>query len=372
MKKYIWESKNWHKFEYDHKIIMELLSKARLAQGNLLGKVSSLDIRLETEAQAEILVEEAVRTAEIEGMKLNREAVRSSVAVKLGLPHVVGMKTERNADGLIDVLLDAIRFHNKPLTLKRLNGWQAALFPTGYSGLHKIRAGELRGNAPMRVVSGPLGREKIHFEAPPQPQMKNEVNLFLNWWNNSFRKTDGILRAAAAHLRFVTIHPYEDGNGRLARALTDMALAQDEKSNIRFYSLSSQIMKRRNDYYSILEKIQNCRTDITNWFVWFLDTFTKAVEDSQNIVANVFRKAEFWKRHIRTILNERQRKVIEKLFESYPEGFKYGLTTRKYVSIAKTSRATAFREMDDLKEKGIIRYVGGKGRSVRYEINWKV
>ena len=180
----------------------------------------------------------------------------------------------------------------------------------------------------------------------------------------------------------MTIHPYEDGNGRLARALTDMALAQDEKNNVRFYSISSQIMKKRNEYYTILEKVQeakhsrplgqNCRTDITNWFVWFLDTFTKAVENSQNIVANVFRKAEFWKKHSRTILNERQRKVIEKLFESAPEGFKGGLTTRKYVSIAKTSRATAFREMDDLKEKGIIRYVGGKGRSVRYEINWKV
>lgn len=371
MKKYIWESKNWHKLEYDHKIIMELLSKARLVQGNLLGKVSSLDIRLETEAQAEVLVEETVRTAEIEGMKLNRDSVRSSVAVKLGLPHGVGIKTERNADGLIDVLLDAIRFHDKSLTLKRLSGWQAALFPTGYSGLHKIRTGELRGNAPMRVVSGHIGREKIHFEAPPQMQMKNEIKLFIDWWNNSFGKTDGILRAAAAHLRFVTIHPYEDGNGRLARALTDMALAQDEKCNVRFYSLSSQIMKERNEYYTILEKVQNCRQDVTKWFVWFLDTFTKAVEDSQNIIASVFRKVEFWKEHTHTILNERQRKVIEKLFESGLEGFKGGLTTRKYVNIAKTSRATAFREMDDLKKKGIIRYIGGKGRSVSYDIDWK-
>ncbi|HAM38511.1 MAG TPA: DUF4172 domain-containing protein [Elusimicrobia bacterium] len=370
MKKYIWESKNWHKFEFDYKTIMELLSKARLIQGNLLGKVSALDIHLETEAQAAVLVEEAVRTAEIEGMKLNRNAVRSSVAIKLGLPHGFGVKIERNVDGLVDVLLDAIRSHNKPLTLKRLNGWHAALFQTGYSGLHKIHVAELRDNSPMRVVSGPIGKEKIHFEAPSHTQMKNEIKLFLDWWNCSLGKTDGILRAASAHLRFLTIHPYEDGNGRIARVLTDMALAQDEKSNIRFYSISSQIMKKRNEYYSILEKVQNCRIDVTNWFVWFLETFTKAVDDSQNIIANVFRKAEFWKEHQHTTLNERQRKVIEKLLESDSEGFKGGLTTRKYVGITKTSRATAFREIDDLKEKGIIRYVGGKGRSVSYEINW--
>lgn len=371
MRKYIWETKNWHKLEYEPKALFELLSKARLAQGNLLGKVSSLDIHLETEAQAEVLVEEAVRTSEIEGMKLNRDSVRSSVALKLGLPHGVGIRTDRNANGLIDVLLDAIRFHKKPLTLKRLNGWQAALFSTGYSGMHKIRVGELRGNAPMRVVSGPMGREKIHFEAPPQSQMKNELKLFLDWWNHSFGKTDGILRAAAAHLRFVTIHPYEDGNGRIARALTDMALAQDENSNVRFYSLSSQIMKRRTEYYSILERVQDCRADATDWFAWFLNTFIRAVEDSQNIIANVFRKVKFWKDHSHTILNERQRKVIEKLLEFGLEGFEGGLTTRKYVSMAKTSRATAFREMNDLNEKGMIRYVGGKGRSVRYEINWK-
>jgi len=371
MRKYIWEIKNWHRFAVNHKILFELLSKARHVQGNLLGKVSALDISLETEAQAEVLVEETVRTAEIEGMQLNRDAVRSSVAVKLGLPHGVGIKTERNADGLIDVLLDAIRSYKKPLTLKRLNGWNAALFPTGYSGMHKINVGKLRGNSPMRVVSGPIGREKIHYEAPPQAQMKNEIKLFLDWWNHSFGKVDGILRAAMTHLRFVTIHPYEDGNGRITRALTDMALAQDENSNVRFYSLSSRIMKRRTEYYSMLENVQNCRADATDWFVWFLNTFISAVENSQDIIANVFRKVEFWKDHSRTILNEKQKKVLEKLLEFGPGGFEGGLTTRKYAGITKTSRATAFREMNDLKEKGMICYVGGKGRSVRYEINWK-
>jgi len=182
---------------------------------------------------------------------------------------------------------------------------------------------------------------------------------------------DGILRAAMAHLRFVTIHPYEDGNGRIARALTDMALAQDEKSNVRFYSISSRIMKRRDDYYRVLEDVQNCRVAVTGWFVWFLGTFVNAVEDSQNIVAHVFQRAEFWKAHAQTPLNERQRKVVQKLLESGPRGFEGGLTTRKYAGMTKASRATAFREIDDLREKDIIRYVGGKGRSVRYDLNWK-
>jgi Fic family protein len=225
------------------------------------------------------------------------------------------MKKDRNADGLIDVLLDAIRLHNKLLSINRLNGWQAALFPTGYSGLIKIRVGELRGNAPMQVISGPIGKEKVHFEAPPLDIMKNELNLFINWWNTSLWKMDGILRAASAHLRFVTIHPYEDGNGRIARALTDMALAQDENSIVRFYSISSQIMKNREKYYRILEDIQRCRIDVTNWFVWFLNTFIQAVENSNNIIAFVFQKAEFWKKHSQKQINERQRKVIQKLLE---------------------------------------------------------
>ncbi|MBI4651202.1 DUF4172 domain-containing protein [Candidatus Desantisbacteria bacterium] len=226
MTKYIWQKKDWYDFNYDHKALIELLAKARLMQGNMLGKMSLLDINQEIEAQAEVLIEEAVRTAEIEGMSLNRDAVRSSVAMRLGLPHGVNIK-DRNADGLVEVLLDAIHFNEKPLTQERLNAWQAALFPTGYSGLKKIRTGELRGHDPMRVISGPIGKEKMHFEAPPAQQIKKELSHFINWWNDSSDKMDGMLRAAAAHLRFITIHPYEDGNGRIARALTDMALSQD-------------------------------------------------------------------------------------------------------------------------------------------------
>lgn len=369
MKKYIWEIPNWDDFKYDPKSLIESLAKVRRAQGNLLGRISLLDLNEEIEAQSEVLVEEAVRTAEIEGMLLNREAVRFSVAVRLGLPHGIIVK-DRNADGLVEVLLDAIRNNDQPLTLARLNGWQAALFPTGYSGLKKIRTGQLRGDEPMQVVSGPIGKEKIHFAAPPIEQAKQELRLFIDWWNSSLGTMDGILRAAAAHLRFITIHPYEDGNGRIARALTDMALAQDEKLKVRFYSVSSQIMKTRNDYYTVLENVQSCRIEVTQWFLWFLECVDLAIEHSHNIIAHVFRRAEFWKKHTQTQLNERQRKVITKLFEAGPHGFIGGLTTRKYVAMTRTSRATAFREINDLMEKDILRHTAGKGRSVQYEIVW--
>ena len=236
--KYIWDRRNWFDFTYDEAALLRPLSELRKAQGMLIGKTASLDLKLETEAQAAVLVEEAVRTAEIEGQAFNRDAVRSSVAVRLGLPEGVG-PVDRNAEGLVEVLLDAVRFHDGPLTLKRLNRWQAALFPTGYSGLKRIRVGRLRGMELMQVVSGPIGKETVHFEALPRERLEEEMRAFLTWWNDSYERMDGVLRAAAAHLRFVTIHPYEDGNGRLARALTDMALTQDEKSRIRFYSVSS-------------------------------------------------------------------------------------------------------------------------------------
>ncbi len=371
MKKYIWGKKDWHDFKYDHRALIELLAKARLVQGRLLGKITSLGIKLETEAQAEILIEEAVRTAEIEGLNLNRETVRSSVAMRLGLPHGVGIKKDRETEGLIDILLDAIRLKDKPLTIRRLNSWQASLFPTGYSGLHRIRAGKLRLNNPMRVISGPIGSEKVHFEAPPRQMMENELKLFIDWWNTSPGSIDGIIRAAAAHLRFITIHPYEDGNGRIARAITDMALAQDENINMRFYSMSSHIIKKRKEYYHILENVQNCRADVTEWFAWFLNTIIGSIKGSENIISNVFMKSEFWKEHAQTPINERQLKVIHKLLQSGPRGFTGGLTTKKYTGMTKVSRATAYREINDLLKKGIMCYAGGKGRSVRYQINWK-
>lgn len=370
MKKYLWEHPNWFDLKYDAAALIEPLAKARRAQGSLLGKISLLGITLETEAQAEVLVEEAVRTAEIEGMILNRDAVRSSVAVRLGLPSGVSVRHDRNAEGLVDVLLDAIRFHDRPLTLKRLHGWQAALFPTGYSGLHKIRTGKVRGDDPMQVVSGPVGRTKIHFEAPPREQAERELRLFIDWWDRSPDTMDGMLRAAAAHLRFVTIHPYEDGNGRIARALTDMALAQDEKTRMRMYSLSSRIVEAKEEYYTVLEEVQNCRADVTEWFLWFLGNVTAAIERSQGHIAHVFMKSGFWSRHAQTPLSERQKKVVQKLLDAGPGGFEGGLTTRKYVGITKASKMTAYREITDLVEKGVLVHASGKGRSVHYELNF--
>lgn len=365
--KYIWEHKNWFDFKYDEKALLKPLSQLRVLQGKLLGRLASLDLKLETEAQADILVEETVRTAEIEGQKLNRDAVRSSVAVRLGLPKGIGVQ-DRNVNGLVDVLLDAVRFHDKPLTLERLNGWQAALFPSGYSGLRKIGAGKLRGGEPMQIVSGPVGREKVHFEALPKERLDKEMRLFLEWWHSSLGRMDGVLRAATAHLRFVTIHPYEDGNGRLARALTDMALAQDEKMKVRFYSISSEIMRTRKEYYKTLEDVQRCRVDAVEWYLWFIKCVTEAIEYSQDIIGNVFMRIDFWNRHMQTQLNERQKKVLNRILESGPGNFTGGLTTRKYVSITKVSRATAFREISDLLDKRVLRQLPGKGRSVHYDI----
>lgn len=367
--KYIWERKNWYAFACDKAALLEPLSRLRVAQGKLLGRVASLDIALETEAQASVLIEDAMRTSEIEGHKLNPDSVRSSVARSLGLPQGVGAQ-DRIVDGLVDVLLDAVRFYDKPLTLERLNGWQSSLFPSGYSGLHKIRTGALRGNEPMQIVSGPIGKEKVHFEAVPRNQLDEQMRLFLRWWRESIGHTDGILRASAAHLWFVTIHPYEDGNGRLARALTDMSLAQDEKQKIRFYSVSSELMRYREDYYKILEDVQTCRADVTQWHLWFIARVAAAIEQSQKIVGNVFARVDFWRENAQVSLNPRQKKVLSRILESGPGNFTGGLTTRKYVSIAKVSRATAFREISDMLAKNLLRQLPGKGRSVRYDIKW--
>ena len=367
--KYIWEHKKWFDFKYDRAVLLEPLGELRTLQGKLLGRVASLDIKLETEAQADVLVEEAVRTAEIGGQKLNRDAVRSSVAVRLGLPKGLGAH-DRNIDGLVDVLIDAVRCHDKALTLERLNGWQAALFPSGHSGLRSVREGKLRGDEPMQIVSGPIGKERVHFEALPRKRLGEEMKLFLKWWNSSQSYRDGILRAATAHLRFVTIHPYEDGNGRLARALTDMALAQDEKLKVRFYSVSSEIMRTRNEYYKILEDVQRRRVDVTQWYLWFIRCISASIGHSQDIIANVLARVDFWNQHAQTELNKRQKKVLNRILEAGRGNFTGSLTTRKYVSIAKVSRATAFREISDLLDKKILHQLSGKGRSVHYDLVW--
>jgi Fic family protein len=266
--------------------------------------------------------------------------------------------------------LDATRNHEKPLTEERLHGWHAALFPTGYSGMHMIKVGQWRGASSMRVVSGPLGREKVHFEAPPADRIAGEMHRYLAWWEKSRESMEGLLRAAIAHFRFVTIHPFEDGNGRIARALTDMALAEDDGQPLRYYSMSSQVMSERDAYYHVLERCQKGGGEITEWLLWFLGCFSRAIERSEGLLAIVLGKAAFWKIHAQAPLSARQRKVLNRMLDFGRGGFAGGMTTRKYAALAGVSRATAFRELSQLLELGIIKQNPGGGRSASYDLVW--
>jgi Fic family protein len=367
MADYIWQQKEWPRLTWDTAQLLVPLGECRLLQGKLLNKVSCLGFKLEHQAQAEILVEETLKTSAIEGEQLDIRSVRSSVARRLGLPSA-GLPVDRRIDDLVSVLLDATQNFAKPLTPERLWGWQAALFPSGYSGMHRIKVGDWReGAEPMRVVSGPVGKEKVHFEAPPAKRLDEEMRNFLLWWGDSEGKVEGIIRAAVGHFWFVTIHPFEDGNGRIARALTDMALAQDDKQPIRYYSLSAQIMAEREGYYDILESVQKGTCDISAWLAWFLGCFARAIERSDEILNGVFSKSEFWRKHAQDKLTDRQKKVINRLLDEGPGGFEGGLTTQKYLSMTHCSRATAFRELDQLTELGTLRRIG-QGRAVRYEL----
>lgn len=368
--KYIWEHKNWTDFSWSSDELMPYLGQARQAQGKILARVKAFGPSLMSQAQAEILTEEAVQTSAIEGELLKRDSVRSSVIRHLGLEEAGLSAPDRHIDGLVEILLDATQNYDKSLNAKRLYSWHGALFPTGYSGLHKIRVAKWRNQA-MQVVSGSVGKERVHYEAPPADRLDKEMRSFLNWWNKSKGEMEGFLRAGIAHFWFVTIHPFDDGNGRIARALTDMALAQDEKLPMRFYSLSSQIMEERNSYYDILEKSSKGKTDLTAWLRWFLGCSYHAMQKSEIIIGNVLAKAEFWQHHSQTVMNERQRKVVNRLLDTGKGQFEGGLTTRKYASMAKTSRATAFREISDLVEKKVlIQDPKSKGRNVHYDLVW--
>lgn len=369
--KYVWQYERWPHLHWKSKSLLPLIGKARLAQGKLLTKVAHLGFKLGREARVDILTEEAVKTSAIEGERLNRESVRSSVARHLGLPTAGLPPASRSVDGLVEVLLEATQNYDKPLTAARFKRWQAALFPTGFSGLTRIRVGKWRASGqPMQVVSGAVGREKIHYEAPPGDWVEKEIERFLSWWKTSREEEDGLLRSGLAHFYFVTVHPFEDGNGRIARALTDMALAQDEKLATRYYSLSSQIMEERDNYYNVLESCQKGNGDVTEWLCWYLECHARAVEGAQKLIADVLAKTEFWQHHNQAVINERQRKVVNRLLDAGRGGFQGGLTTRKYVSMTKTSRVTAYREISDLLEKGLLHQNPAKGRSASYELNW--
>lgn len=369
MTHYLWQRPEWTSFQWDNESILPRVGQCRLIQGKLLGRIAHLGLPLENHAQMEILVEETLKTAAIEGERLNVDAVRSSVARRLGLP-AVGLPVDRHVDGLVSILMDASANYAEPLTEQRLFGWHATLFPTGYSGMYRITVGHWRGDKPMHVVSGPIGHEKVHYEAPPSDRIPQEMQRFFQWWEKGRGVGEGLLRAAIAHFWFVTLHPFEDGNGRIARALTDMAVAQDDRQPMRYYSLSSQIMAERDAYYDVLERCQKGNGDITEWLEWLLCCFCRAIDRSEILLATVLDKAAFWKTHNQTPFSERQRKVINRLLDAGKGGFEGGLTTRKYVSLAGVSRATAFREMDQLVKAGILKQNPARGRSASYDLNW--
>lgn len=372
MHHYIWQNKNWTNFNWQEEKLLSVLSQTRLNQGKLISKIKALGIDDATKAQAEILIAETVKTAQIEGEQYDLNEVRSSVNRRLGLSFAGLPESKRHIEGLVEVLLDATSNFNRPLTIERLKSWQAALFPTGLSGLRKIRVGEFRDDSqgPMQVVSGPIGREKVHYQAPPAYQLDQEMINFLSWWEQSLGKIDGLIRAGIAHFFFVTIHPFEDGNGRIARALTDMALAQDDDLDKRYYSFSEQIVSSKQAYYQVLEKAQQVDTDITEWLVWFANCFNESLSASGNLLESIFTKVNFWQKHFNIELSSHQKKVINKLLDVGKVNFQGSLTTRKYVSLTKVSRATAYREINDLLKKGILKQNHGKGRSASYDINW--
>jgi len=371
MPQYVWQHPNWPHFTMDYEQLTPQLGRCRHLQGQLFQQVKSLGLDLELKTQLESLTKEAVKTAEIEGELLNPDSVRSSVATRLGLPTGGLPGAPRNVDGLVDVLMDATSCDNKHLTTARLKAWQAALFPTGHSGLFKIITGDWR-TEPMQIVSGRIGREKVHYEAPPADQVNDEIEAFLTWWEGSHpeqENVDPILRAGIAHYWFVAIHPFDDGNGRIGRALADMALAQGEGAAKRCYSLSSTIMENKDSYYKILSHTSNGAGDLTEWLSWFLSCHEHAMQESQTTINKVMGISRFWQNVSHLDMNTRQRKALSKLLEAGEDGFEGGLTAKKYQGMSKSSRATVTRDLVDLVEKGVLA-MEGERRTTKYSLNW--
>ncbi|WP_299983612.1 Fic family protein [Desulfobacula sp.] len=370
--KYIWQTKSWPGLKWDSAKLLKPLGNIRFSQGALITQIKELGFEIQQTARVDVLVEEALKTSAIEGERLDPDAVRSSVGRRLGLPDA-GLKEVRDQkiEGLVEILLDATISYSKEMTLERIWGWHAALFPTGYSGMVKISVGQWRDDSkgPMQVISGPIGQEKVHFEAPPAKKLDKEMQTFISWINEK-NQLDGIIRAGLAHIWFVTIHPFDDGNGRIARTLTDMLLARDENNPKRFYSLSSQIMAERNEYYEILKATQSGTGDITEWLKWFLECMNRAILNSNTLLKKIMTKARFWQNFAQVRLHERQTKVINRLLDAGAGGFEGGLKNKKYIGIAHTSRATAQRELADLVNKGILIKMPGGGRSASYDLDW--
>ena len=362
---YIHERKDWPDFRWDDAVLAVQLAAVRHRQGRLIGRMESLGFALRSEAVLNTLTEDVLKSSEIEGEILDRDQVRSSVARRLGMDIAGLVPADRSVEGVVEMMLDATQHYGSALTDKRLFGWHAALFPTGRSGMRRITVGAWRNDrsGPMQVISGPVGRERVHYEAPAAAQVDNDMSAFLSWFN-ARSDIDPVLKAGAAHLWFVTIHPFDDGNGRIARAIADMQLARSENSRQRFYSMSAQIRQERKAYYEILEATQKGDLDITNWLTWFLTCLSRAFDGAENILAGVLRKASFRETHGRERLNERQRDMLNRLLD----GFEGKLTSSKWASIEKCSPDTALRDINDLLGRKILVRDEGGGRSTSYSL----
>jgi Fic family protein len=365
MNRFIYQHKDWPNFKWDDSQIMNLIGQVRNLQGRLMGKMESLGLELQNEAILDTLTLEVIKSTEIEGEFLNPEQVRSSIARRLGMEIAGSVESDRNVDGMVDMMIDATQNCFKELTAERLFDWHSALFPSGRSGMYKIAVANWRNDSkgPMQVVSGPMGKEKVNFQAPDSVIVPEEMDRFIDWFNIE-EQIDLVIKAAVAHLWFVSVHPFEDGNGRIARAFTDMLLARSDKSTQRFYSMSAQIRIERKAYYEVLEKTQKGSLDITIWIIWFLDCLMEALKSTESILSRVLKKAVFWQKHNSALLNERQRLILNKLFD----GFEGKLTSSKWAKIAKCSNDTALRDIQDLISKKILKKEEAGGRGSNYKL----
>ena len=362
---YVHQLPDWPSYTWDGAALAARLGEVRHAQGRLVGRMEALGFRLREEATLDSLTEDVVKTSEIEGEILNRETVRSSIARRLGLDIGALAPVDRAVEGVVEMLLDATQKNRDRLTEERLFAWQASLFPAQRSGMTEITVGDWRNDktGPMQVVSGPMGHERVHYEAPAAKRLKNEMRRFIAWFNAT-DETDLVIKAGLAHLWFVTIHPFDDGNGRIARALTDLLLARSEGTAQRFYSMSAQIRVERKDYYEILEATQKGGLDVTPWLAWFLDCLSRAIGGAEAMLAKVLSKARFWERHAGASFNERQRLVLNRLLD----GFEGKLTSSKWAKLAKCSQDTASRDIEDLIARGVLVKDAGGGRSTSYSL----
>lgn len=363
---YIWQADGWPVWRYDLSRVAQLLAEVSRAQGLLFGRLADVGLSLRDEASLAALTQDVLRTSEIEGEHLNPDSVRSSIARRLGVDIGALAPADRHVDGVVEMVLDATQNAQVEVTRERLWGWHAALFPTGYSGLSQIRVGGWRDDAqgPMQVVSGPIGRRKLHFEAPPASSLEAEMAAFLAWLNAD-DETPPLIKAGLGHLWCVTLHPFDDGNGRIARAIGDLLLVRADGSTQRFYSLSAQIQRERATYYAILERTQKGALEVTDWLEWFLAALHRALDEAQHSLDAVLTKGRFWQRCAGLSLNARQLKLLNRLLD----GFEGKLTSRKWAAIAKCSPDTALRDINELLALGLLRKSAAGGRSTSYEID---